>query len=91
MYRKFWIKGAVNLSRKDNKTSEWKFIRMGLERFKRVVWLFVCMRNIHITLDNNEYDALEKVKDKLTWKTFFMQLAIKEVKEFVKKLEKKKE
>jgi len=46
------------------------------------------MRNIHITLDDDEYAALEKIKDGLTWKDFFMKLTIKEVTEFVKKIKK---
>ena len=46
------------------------------------------MKYIKIDLDDKEYDVLDKVRDGLTWKDFFMLLAIKEVVELVKKLKK---
>ena len=46
------------------------------------------MKYIKIDLDDKEYDALDKVRNGLTWKDFFMLLATKEGVEFVKKIKK---
>jgi len=46
------------------------------------------MKNIHITLEDAEYEQIEKVKNGLTWHEFFMILATKEVVELAKKLKK---
>ena len=46
------------------------------------------MKYVKIDLDDKEYDVLNKVRDGLTWKDFFMMLATKEGVEFAKKLKK---
>jgi len=39
------------------------------------------MRNIHIVVDDDEYEALEKIKDGLTWHDFILKLTkIKNIK-----------
>jgi len=46
------------------------------------------MKHLHITLEDKEFEILEKCKDGDTWHDFVMKLADKEFNEILKKIKK---
>lgn len=67
---------------RDNKL----IVRTG--KYLKGVTHYIFMKWIKVALDNKEFEVLDKCKNGLTWKEFFMMLAVKEVVEIVKKIEK---